>query len=343
MVGAPLLPLLPAGIGSSTQPLRCPRPVPRHIPAQPFSASLVSPKFPFWAEMSQVCVCQGLGAGGRRHPALFGAVWGHQGLSTAQWLRCHRRGMRLWQTANVEHKSWWRQGRSEGGRTSKASRAMRLCPLRGNGAVITEGRENTQRCFTGVADRGSTARASLPRTPAAPVQPVQWAPVLACHIGCCLCVPRCQICPPHSGSGGQGRFLVCLRASRALCSRGLQRSQPVLRGYFCCFPPLGLHLGPWAGPALPGRLRSGAGMPGGGTHLGGRAGGLGAGSRLCPPGCSFPRLCPVCSRCRPCPSPSGRSARCSWSCIFRDCGGCCVCKISTALLVLFRLIRSEML
>lgn len=61
---------------------------------------------------------------------------------------------------------------------------------------------------------------------------------------------------------------------------------------------------------------------------------------------SFPRLCSwFAPLCRPSPQPRVGMAvhGAPWSCIFRDCGGCRVCKISAALLVLFRLIRSEML
>lgn len=55
---------------------------------------------------------------------------------------------------------------------------------------------------------------------------------------------------------------------------------------------------------------------------------------------------PGCARVHPprCPSASPLGLLPAlWSCIFRDCGGCRVCKISAALLVLLRLIRSEML
>lgn len=69
---------------------------------------------------------------GACHPMLFRGVWGHQ--QGSMWhgrLRCHLApsGKRLGQTVNVEHKSWWRQGRSEqGGRSSKALQAERLRP-----------------------------------------------------------------------------------------------------------------------------------------------------------------------------------------------------------------------
>lgn len=104
--------------------------LPLPVLAQPFPAGPGSPEFHFLAEMSPVRVCRGVCARGRCHPGAFGGVWGYWCGSAGCGATVPRRGgKRLWQTANVEHKSWWRQGRSEeGGRTSKALRSMRLRP-----------------------------------------------------------------------------------------------------------------------------------------------------------------------------------------------------------------------
>lgn len=98
---------------------------------EPFPAGPYPQNFTFGWKCPGFVSAEALVPGGVSPHAVQRGLGSSAGLSVARAAAVPPRpsGKRLGQTVNVEHKSWWRQGRSEqGGRSSKALQAERLRP-----------------------------------------------------------------------------------------------------------------------------------------------------------------------------------------------------------------------